>query len=125
MAIGHQETREEAMQGIAHLPQVAACFEERTLACKPAGRVFEDRVTVELRLQNSGDVFEWMVGGFYEDSTDQWTASFNMPTDGGHIVDAYAASNYADSISRDYYDWYYGEDHSQATESWSSGQVGK
>ena len=86
---------------------------------------YEDRVTVELRLQNSGDVFDWIVGGFYEDSTDQWTASFNIPTDGGYIRDAYAASNYADSISRQYYDWYYGEDHSQATESWSSGQVGK
>lgn len=86
----------------------------------------DDRLTVEVRLQHSGDVFDWIVGGFYEDSTDEWIASFNIPTEGGHIRDPYAASLYSDSIALQFWEWYYGEDAipSGVTEGWSSGQIG-
>ncbi len=86
-----------------------------------------DRLTVEVRLSHSGDVFDWIVGGFYEDSTDEWTSSFNIPTgtEGGHIRDTYAASNYSNSLSRQFIEHYYGGDWGDATTPWSSGQVGK
>ncbi len=84
----------------------------------------DDKLSVEIRLQNQGDTFDWIVGGYYEDSTDTWFAPFNIPTNGGTVRDPYGADAlYNQSIARDYYEFYYGGDWSNTTESWSSGQV--
>jgi iron complex outermembrane receptor protein len=86
---------------------------------EPAG---QDKLTVEIRLQNSGDTFDWIVGGYYEDSTDRWLDPFHAPTPGGRITDQFAASNYANSISRHFNEFYYGGDWSNTTSNWSAGQ---
>ncbi len=83
--------------------------------------VREDKLTAEIRLQGGGDVFDWIVGGYYEESTDWWLDPFHTPTPGGRIVDTIGASTYSNSISRQFYEWYYGEDFSNATSGWSAG----
>ncbi len=60
----------------------------------------EDKLTAEIRLQGGGDTFEWIVGAYYEESNDDWLDPFHAPTPGGRIRDQFAASNYANSISR-------------------------
>jgi outer membrane receptor protein involved in Fe transport len=82
----------------------------------------EDKLTAEIRLQSSGDVFDWIVGAYYEESTDWWLDPYATPTPGGRVVDAIGASLYSDSMARNYYEFYYGEDYSNATSSWSAGQ---
>ncbi len=83
----------------------------------------DDKLSVEIRLQNQGDTFDWIVGGYYEDSTDTWFAPFNIPTNGGTVRDPYGADAlYSQSMALNYYEWYFGEDLSNTTESWSSGQ---
>jgi len=82
----------------------------------------EDKLTVELRLQGGGDTFEWIVGGYYEESNDDWLDPFHAPTPGGRIRDQFAASNYANSISRQFNEFYYGGDWSNSTSNWSAGQ---
>ncbi len=84
--------------------------------------VNEDKLTAEIRLQGGGDTFEWIVGGYYEESNDDWLDPFHAPTPGGRIEDQFAASNYANSISRQFNEFYYGGDFSNATENWSAGQ---
>lgn len=84
----------------------------------------DDKLTAEIRLQGGGDVFDWIVGGYIEESTDTWLDPFNTPTPGGRVVDTIGASLYSDSIARNYYEFYYGEDYSNMTESWSAGQRG-
>jgi outer membrane receptor protein involved in Fe transport len=81
----------------------------------------EDKLTAEIRLQGGGDTFEWIVGGYYEESTDWWLDPFHTPTPGGRINDAQAASTYSDSISRQFNEWYYGGDYSNTTSNWSAG----
>ncbi len=83
----------------------------------------DDKLSVEIRLQDTGDTFDWIVGGYYEDSRDTWFAPFNIPTHGGTIRDYHTESLYSQSIARDYYEWTSGMDLSNTTESWSSGQV--
>jgi len=82
----------------------------------------EDKLTAEVRLQGGGDVIEWIVGGYYEDSTDWWLDPFATPTPGGRVNDAIAASQYSNSIARQFYEWYHGEEFPNATSSWSAGQ---
>ena len=43
----------------------------------------DDKLTVELRLQSSGDTLDWLIGGYYEESKDSWVAPFATPTLGG------------------------------------------
>jgi len=81
----------------------------------------EDKLTAEIRLQGGGDRFEWIVGGYYEESTDSWLDPFHTPTPGGRITDSIATSNYANSISRGFNEWYYGGDYSNTTSNWSAG----
>ena len=81
----------------------------------------EDKLTAEIRLQGGGDVFEWIIGGYYEESTDAWLDPFATPTPGGRVVDTAGDSLYANSMARNFYEFYYGEDYSQATQSWSAG----
>jgi outer membrane receptor protein involved in Fe transport len=81
----------------------------------------EDKLTVEIRLQGGGDVFEWIVGGYYEESTDWWLDPYHTPTPGGRVDDSIAASLYQDSIAVQFQEWYYGEDLSHVTSNWSAG----
>jgi iron complex outermembrane receptor protein len=83
----------------------------------------EDKLTAEIRLQGGGDVFEWIVGGYYEESTDWWLDPFHTPTPGGRVNDPIAASTYSNSIARQFQEWYYDEDFSNATSNWSAGQT--
>jgi len=85
---------------------------------EPAG---QDKLTAEIRISGGGDTFDWIVGGYYEDSTDSWLDPFHAPTPGGRITDQFAASNYANSISRHFNEWYYGGDWSNTTSNWSAG----
>ena len=84
--------------------------------------VNEDKLTAEIRLQGGGDVLEWLVGGYYEESNDDWFDPFHAPTPGGRVDDQFAASNYANSISRQFNEFYYGGDWSNTTSNWSAGQ---
>ena len=82
----------------------------------------EDKLTAEIRLQGGGDTFEWIVGVYYEESTDWWLDPYHTPTPGGRVVDTIAASTYSNSISRQFNEWYYGGDYSHTTSNWSAGQ---
>jgi outer membrane receptor protein involved in Fe transport len=82
----------------------------------------EDKLTAEIRLQGSGEVFEWIVGGYYEESTDWWGDPFHAPTPGGRVNDQYASSLYQDSISLQFWEWYHGEEFPTATQNWTAGQ---
>jgi len=83
----------------------------------------EDKVAAEIRLQGGGDTLEWIVGGYYEESNDDWLDPFHAPTPGGLVTDQFADSNYANTISRQFNEFYYGEDYSEATSQWSAGQT--
>jgi len=82
----------------------------------------EDKLTAEVRIQGGGETIEWLVGLYYEDSTDWWLDPFATPTPGGRINDAIGASLYSNSMALDYWEFYYGEDYSHTTSSWSAGQ---
>ena len=82
----------------------------------------DDKLTVEIRLQGSGDTLEWLIGGFYEDSSDAWNEQFNMATIGGYVRGVEDAI-YAGSPSLDYYEWSSGMDLSNTTAPWTSGQI--
>jgi len=82
----------------------------------------EDKLTAEVRLQGSGDRFDWIVGGYYEDSSDWWADPFHTPTPGGRIRDSYAASQYQDSVSLQFWEWYHGEEFPTATQNWTADQ---
>ncbi len=81
----------------------------------------EDKLTAEIRLQG-GETFEWIVGAYYEESNDDWLDPFHAPTPGGRITDQFAASTYSNSISRQFNEFYFGGDYSNATSNWSAGQ---
>ncbi|MEX1266424.1 MAG: TonB-dependent receptor, partial [Woeseia sp.] len=72
-----------------------------------------------IRLQNDGELFDWLVGAYYEESIDSYNAPFAIPTTGGR--DVFGADNlYGDSVSRDFWEWYWSKDFSDMTESWLS-----
>ena len=70
----------------------------------------QKRFTQEFRLSSSGDTLDWLVGAFYEESSNAWQADFAYPT----------SNDYQDSISLDYWQWYLGEDYPDAKEHWYS-----
>jgi outer membrane receptor protein involved in Fe transport len=82
----------------------------------------EDKLTAEVRIQGGGETIEWLVGLYYEDSTDWWLDPFGTPTPGGRVNDAIGASQYSNSIARQFWEWYHGEEFPNATSSWSAGQ---
>ena len=51
---------------IATGPSVDADYSECLLRACPG----KTKLTAEIRLQGGGDVFEWIIGGYYEESTD-------------------------------------------------------
>ena len=62
----------------------------------------DDKFTTEIRLQSTGDTFDWLVGAYHETSLDSWLAPFATPTNGG--PDGAGADNmYQQSISRQFY----------------------
>jgi len=86
----------------------------------------DDKLTVELRLNSEGDTFDWLVGGYYEESKDSWLAPFATPTTGGKA--GFGAGNiYQDSISLQYWEWYFTNYYGtpttlpNVTSHWSSG----
>ncbi len=82
----------------------------------------QDKLTAEMRLQGSGDHFDWLIGGYYEDSTDSWGDSYHAPTPGGRVNDQFAASLYQDSISLQFWEWYHGTEFPNATQNWTAAQ---
>jgi len=80
----------------------------------------DDKLTVEIRLTGDGDTLDWLVGGYYEQSTDSWLAPFATPTTGGRA--GFGEGNiYQDSISLQFWEWYHGTALPNVTEQWSSG----
>jgi outer membrane receptor protein involved in Fe transport len=76
------------------------------------------KVSQEIRLQSQGDRVDWIVGMYIEDTVDEWTAPFAVPTDG--INDA---STFQSSFSAKYYAFVQGDNFpKQATSSWYSDQ---
>ncbi|MEX0915216.1 MAG: TonB-dependent receptor, partial [Wenzhouxiangellaceae bacterium] len=81
----------------------------------------DDKLTFEMRLQNDGELFDYIVGAYYEESIDSYNAPFNIPTTGGR--DVLGADNiYADSVSRDFWESYWSKDFGGMTNNWLSGQ---
>lgn len=81
----------------------------------------DDKLTVEVRLQGGGDTLEWLIGGYYEDSFDSFDEQFAMPTNGGKVQSS-DESLYADSISLQWHEFYYGGDYTGTTNAWDSSQ---
>ena len=76
------------------------------------------KVSQEIRLQGQGDRVDWIVGLYLEDTVDEWTAPFAVPTDG--INDA---STFQQSYSAKYYKFVQGANFpTKATSSWYSDQ---
>jgi len=68
-----------------------------------AGSSNDDKFTTEIRLQNQGDTFDWLLGLYYEESKDSWKAPFATPTLGGDG----STNIYQNSISLQFWEWYY------------------
>ena len=86
----------------------------------------DDKLTVELRLNSDGDTFDWLVGGYYEESKDSWLAPFATPTTGGRA--GFGDGNiYQDSVSLQYWEFYFSNYYGtpttlpNTTSHWSSG----
>lgn len=80
----------------------------------------DDKLTAEVRFSNQTDNFDWIVGLYFEESTDSWLAPFATPTTGGR--GGYESGNiYQDSVSLQFWEWYFGTTYPNATSHWSSG----
>jgi outer membrane receptor protein involved in Fe transport len=55
----------------------------------------QERFTQEIRLSSTGDTFDWLVGLYYEDSSNDWQDQYGFPT----------SNDYQDSIAAQYYEW--------------------
>jgi outer membrane receptor protein involved in Fe transport len=63
----------------------------------------DDKMTVELRLSNQGDTFDWIVGAYYEESKDAWKADFATPTLGGDGL----TNMFQRSVAARYWEFYF------------------
>lgn len=63
----------------------------------------QDKTTAELRLSSQGDTFDWILGFYYEESSDSWQAPFATPTTGGDG----SVNTYQQSVSLQYWEFYY------------------
>jgi iron complex outermembrane receptor protein len=80
----------------------------------------DDKLAVEIRLQNEGELFDWIVGAYYEDSKDSYFNPFAIPTTGGR--DVLGADNlYGDSVSQQFWEWYWSKDFSDTAAGWVDG----
>jgi iron complex outermembrane receptor protein len=72
-----------------------------------------DRFTQEFRLSAQGDTIDWLVGLYYEDSSDAWKTDFSSPT----------SNTYGESVSAGWSEWYFGTEpgtYDDATTWWYS-----
>jgi outer membrane receptor protein involved in Fe transport len=67
------------------------------------GSTNDDKLTTEIRLSSQGDTLDWIVGLYYEESTDAWISPFGSPTLGGDA----STLTYQDSMSLNYWEWYW------------------
>jgi len=65
----------------------------------------DKKLTAELRLQSTGDTLDWLVGGYYEESTDSWVAEFATPTLGGDGL----TRTFQQSVAANYWEWYWSD----------------
>ena len=81
------------------------------------GRSGNDKLSAEVRLSNQGDRFDWLVGMYYEDSEDWWTAPFAVPVSGPNVKwgDSTFQSSFAAAAYR-----FSGIDYPSATSHWYS-----
>ena len=70
----------------------------------------QERFTQEFRLSSTGDTLDWLLGLYYEESTNAWQAPFAYPT----------SNSYQDSVSLDYWQWYLGDTFPEARMHWYS-----
>ena len=70
----------------------------------------QDRFTQEIRLSSQGETLDWLVGLYYEDSNNSWQADFGLPT----------SNSYQDSVSLQFWEWYFSDTFPQAIETWYS-----
>jgi len=81
------------------------------------GRSGNDKLSAEIRLSGQTDRFDWLVGMYYEDSTDWWTAPFAVPVSGAKV--AWGESTYQSSYAAAANRWA-GIDYPLATSHWYS-----
>ena len=81
------------------------------------GQSGNDKLAAEIRLSSQGDRFDWLVGMYYEDSTDWWTAPFAVPGAGAKV--AWGESTYQSSYAAASNRWA-GIDYPLATSHWYS-----
>ncbi len=70
----------------------------------------QDKVTQEIRLSSQGEDFDWIVGFYYEKGHNDWQSHFAQVQ----------SNSYQDSISLQFWEWYWGESFPNATEQWYS-----
>ena len=75
-----------------------------------SGPANQERFTQEIRISSEGETLDWLVGLYYEDSTNAWKADFGFPT----------SNDYQDSISLQWAEHYYGLEFPNAQEHWYS-----
>jgi len=81
------------------------------------GQSGNDKLSAELRLSGQTDRFDWLVGMYYEDSSDWWTAPFAVPVAGAKV--AWGESTYQSSFAAASNRWG-GIDYPLATSHWYS-----
>ena len=84
------------------------------------GRSGNDKLSAEIRLSGQNDRFDWLVGLYYEDSSDWWTAPFAVPVSpdaNGHVN--WGESTFQSSYSAAAFRWS-GIDYPLATSHWYS-----
>ena len=81
------------------------------------GRSGNDKLSAEIRLSGQNDRFDWLVGLYYEDSTDWWTAPFAVPVSGAKVTwgESTYQSSFAAAANR-----FAGIDYPLATSHWYS-----
>jgi outer membrane receptor protein involved in Fe transport len=67
------------------------------------GTSHDDKLTTEIRLSNQGELVDWIVGLYHEDSVDSWISPFGSPTLGGDA----STLTYQDSMSLNFWEWYW------------------
>ena len=70
----------------------------------------QERFTQEFRLSSTGETMDWLVGLYYEDSSNAWQANFA----------GVSSNDYQDSISLDYWEFATGQTFPQGQVAWYS-----
>ncbi|MEH6549585.1 MAG: TonB-dependent receptor [Pseudomonadales bacterium] len=79
----------------------------------------QERITQEFRLTNQGDNFDWLVGIFFEESSNDYEFPWAYPTaNENHPEGIDSNTAYQESVSLDSWNWYYDTTFPDATETW-------